>query len=111
MLGCRCQRVVDLQAGEEFVCKECGKPLQEIQNVGSGGSRKRLLIIAAALVAITAGAATWLFWPKSRYPEEPPSTAAPADSAKRENRDYTAGNIASINGCVDALRAKAGHPA
>jgi hypothetical protein len=81
------KEVVDLQAGEEFVCKECGKPLQEIQEAGSGGSRKRLLIIAAALVVITAGVATWLFWPKSRYPEEPPSTAAPADSAKREIRD------------------------
>ena len=64
------KEVMDVQAGEEFACKECGKPLQPVQEGGGGQSRKVPLIVAAIVVLIAAvGVATWVFWPKSRYPE------------------------------------------
>jgi tetratricopeptide (TPR) repeat protein len=67
------REAVEVQPGEEFACKECGKPLQEAAEGGTGGSRKKALVIASAIIVIAAGVAAWVFWPRgSHYPEEPP---------------------------------------
>ncbi len=65
------REAVEVQPGDEFICKECGKPLQVVQEGVSGGSRKKLLLMAVAVVAIAGAVATWTFWPRNRYPEEP----------------------------------------
>ena len=87
------KEVMEVQAGEEFVCKECGKPLQLFHEGGGSPSRKVPLMIALTLVAIAAaGVATWAFWPKNRYPEEPPIAEQPVDAPKQPGGSSPASN-------------------
>ncbi len=68
------REIIEAQAGEEFVCKECGKPLQEIEEGAGAGGRRKLLFVGAAAILLVAGGAVWKFWPSGQYPEEPTIT-------------------------------------
>lgn len=75
------KEVIEVQAGEEFVCKECGKPLQPIEERAGSGSRSKAVLLVLALVVAVVGGGLWAFWPRNPYPEEPPVGAKGGESA------------------------------
>jgi len=66
------KEVIELQAGEDFICQECGKPLQEIQADGRGGSRNKILAVVVLFVAALAGIGGWILFHRNPYPPLPP---------------------------------------
>ncbi len=90
------KEVMEVAAGDEFSCKECGKPLQEIDQGGAGGSRKRTPLLVLAALVVFAGAVMWAFWPRGQYSEEPPLTEKKADLTSKDTAAANGGQSASV---------------
>jgi len=87
------KEIIEAQAGEEFVCKECGKPLQEIEEGAGAGSRRRLLLLVGAMVVVVAGAAVWAFWPRNQYPAEPAIATKGQPSGGDQGKNQGEGSV------------------
>lgn len=85
------KELIDVPAGEEFACRECGKPLQEVDPGGGGVSRKKVVALVGTLAAVVAGVATWALWPRNQYPPEPPIPAQDQTAGKSKEAVDQAG--------------------
>ena len=74
---CLNRDIQEIEVGEEFVCKECGKPLTETEKGGgSSGDKKGKrvpIIIAAAVVVVVGIVLTVVMGGKGSTPPPPPS--------------------------------------
>lgn len=70
---------VELTAGMDFVCPECGKPLLLNEGDSTGAGRKTGLIVAGiVLVLVLAGGSAWMFGSKAKADgASKPAAAAP----------------------------------
>lgn len=72
----------DIEAGDPFVCPQCGKPLRAVSGAGKPGGKQSLLILAgiggAVLLAVLAGLFVYL---KTRNPDDPKKGGTPTPMA------------------------------
>lgn len=65
---CMSREVQEIEPGEDFICSDCGAPLQDVGDKpsngggGDGGSKRTLMLaIICAVVAILCGVGYWFF--------------------------------------------------
>ena len=64
---CMSREVQEIEPGEDFICSDCGAPLQEVGDkgpvgpIGGGPNRTLMLAIICAVVAILCGVGYWFF--------------------------------------------------
>lgn len=87
------KKIIDVEAGDEFVCPECGQPLEVVEGDGGGGKdsgsdkKKLAIIIAAAVVVIGGGVGAYFGLSGKEEPKTPveaPVLSQPVDSTARD---------------------------
>lgn len=71
------RKTVEVPAGFDFVCTECGKPLLPVDDGGRAGGGRAGMIVAAVAGALALAGAAWFLTRERAAPPVPPPPAAP----------------------------------